>query len=241
MKSHQDASAPVSNTRCDFSQRFGVGSGTNALKTIALLGILFAVLSAPVNPAHAIILRFDYTGNEFEFVEGPYTTSDKIMGYFVAEMPALENAYEEYTSNVTDYSFTDGIQTISQSDPPPHRFFGFTTNASGDLIEWAIYLGSYSSPEFQIQIVNLRIAIPNQADIGSTDSDGLEVVDDVCIGGAAGLPVLPYSDEYGCNLGNPGSLKQRSSKLFLSPRTLPLFLPGLAGIALMGWKRRAWT
>ena len=84
---------------------------------------------------------YTYTGNVFQTVLAPYTTSDFVSGYFTLTSPLPVNMAESAITPVS-YSFTDGVQTFSSASPPPEVTFNIGTDASGNIDQWVIQLDS---------------------------------------------------------------------------------------------------
>jgi len=84
----------------------------------------------------AVPTTYQYTGNPFTFVTGPYTTS-----MFVTVMVTL--AHPLHTNmplthvNPTAFTFFDGVQTLDITNSHPNSVaFDFATNANGEIILW---------------------------------------------------------------------------------------------------------
>ncbi len=81
-------------------------------------------------------VTYDYTGQDFTFVLGSYTTSDSVTGSFTVAS-ALAANLSQATIVPISFSFSDGVHTItSANDFNPG--FGVSTNSVGDLTGWAI-------------------------------------------------------------------------------------------------------
>jgi hypothetical protein len=116
--------------------------------------ILFSFLILTL-PAMASPVTYTYSGNDFEVVTGPYSTSDSISGFFSVASALPDNlAFTPDDVTLTSYSFTDGVQTFSSISPPTNVFFEIGTDASGNINKWDITLGS-SSPDNSLSTFSL--------------------------------------------------------------------------------------
>ena len=82
--------------------------------------IFFAVLLLGVFVASAKAdTVYSYVGDTFRFVQGVYTQVDRITGSFVLSgsfVPVAVTGPQLVTSSVVSYNFTDGHQTLTQSN-----------------------------------------------------------------------------------------------------------------------------
>lgn len=103
------------------------------IPSIALLTALFLPLSALADT-----YTYTYTGNDFTVVQGSYTLSDSITGEFTLSAPLADNLTTLTGITPVSFSFSDGIQTLTQADAPSS--FSVETNSSGMITEWYILL-----------------------------------------------------------------------------------------------------
>jgi len=114
-----------------------------------LMAALLLCCAMLVLPASVFGATYTYTGNflgpdpPYTFYP-PYTTSDVVTGYFSLNTPLADDLpnMTNITSLVTDFSFTDGVQTFNQSDSLMFEAFEVATNSQGAIDAWAIELGS---------------------------------------------------------------------------------------------------
>ena len=66
----------------------------------------------------AVPTTYQYTGNPFTFVTGPYTTSDFVTGMVTLAGPLPPNMPSPVTP--TAFTFSDGVQTITNLTPRLH-------------------------------------------------------------------------------------------------------------------------
>ena len=83
-------------------------------------GIFFAVLLIGVFVASAKAdTVYSYVGDTFRFVQGVYTQVDRITGSFVLSgsfVPVAVTGPQLVTNGVVSYNFTDGHETLTQSN-----------------------------------------------------------------------------------------------------------------------------
>jgi hypothetical protein len=96
--------------------------------------VLFvALLTLPV-AMKADTYTYTYTGHDFTTVHSPYTT-----GELTLSAPLATNL--SFTSPVSSlsFSFSDGVQTITDFNSPVYAFY-FQTDGSGAITEWNIFI-----------------------------------------------------------------------------------------------------
>jgi hypothetical protein len=123
------------------------------MKTLKNALLALGLVSLTAANVHAVA-TYTYKGNTFEAgtVSDPYTTSMFVSGSFTLADPLDSNlALTEVTP--LSYSFTDGVQTLteSNSDVVAGLGFAFATGAAGKITEWSVYL---YAPSQQIQTSN---------------------------------------------------------------------------------------
>lgn len=89
-------------------------------------------------PARADVI-YTYTGNDFTNTFSPYNTNDSITGYFTVSQPLGDNLSEESISPLA-FSFTDTVDTVTNSDSYSQEILYISTNAEGDISGWEISL-----------------------------------------------------------------------------------------------------
>jgi hypothetical protein len=122
-------------------------------KTIVTGMILFCGLQF----AARADVTYTYTGSEFGvdadccgFATSPYSLTDNVSGSFtVAAALGDSMSFTDITSNVTSFSFSDGVQTLTNLSALPDVTFEVGTDASGNIDAWFINLEN-PSPYVQI-------------------------------------------------------------------------------------------
>jgi hypothetical protein len=119
--------------------------------------VFAAALSAMLPASSSADVIYTYTGNVFTTASAPYTTADSVTGYIDVTVAA--------------FSFSDGVNTITNVNKVSDNI-NFTTDASsGAVISWSISLtGSLGSINTDcVGQCSLQNVIPNGADV-VTDS-----------------------------------------------------------------------
>lgn len=104
------------------------------------LWLACALMLLAVLPAFAD--TYTYTGNDFTQVYGTegYTTSDDVHGYFDSPTPLMAGqTYDFYF--LPTFSFTDGVQTIDQSNAKADFFF-LATDSHDVISNWLFIVDS---------------------------------------------------------------------------------------------------
>jgi len=82
--------------------------------------------------------RYTYTGNLFTQADPPYTTSDRIAGFFDVAIPLDPfMARTDIAHLVTAFSFSDG-QVVHNALNSTLCYFGIATDGAGHIIDWSI-------------------------------------------------------------------------------------------------------
>jgi len=135
-------------------------------KTIVTGLILFCGLQS----ARADV-TYSYTGDTFGFdsdccgyASSPYTLSDNVSGSFTLAAALGDSmSLTDITPDVTSFSFSDGVQTLTNASGLPDITFEVGTDASGNIDAWFINLEN-PSPFVQI----FTESTPNREDGGSS-------------------------------------------------------------------------
>jgi hypothetical protein len=212
---------------------------TRYLGAAALL--MFAAWS--ITSANAAV-TYTYTGNPFTTLvtDGPtsppqlYTTTDFVSGSFVLPSPLAANLNDGFVSP-TSFHFSDGVQTISDSNVfPLSRVFEFSTDASGKIVAWTVNLGSIT-PSIDAQILTSTSLFPGPPPSGPVD------LGEQILCGPNPLPfgcVLggdPFYRIDGIVNGSPGTWAVSNTVPELS--TWAMMLLGIAGVGFAAHRRTA--
>jgi len=106
-------------------------------KIISLLAVTItaALLSQPMFAD----ITYTYTGNPFTDVTGPpYTTSDRVTGTVTLASPLGINLPFGTAVTPLAFSFSDGVQTITNLNANPGSIFEFGTGPTGAITGWGI-------------------------------------------------------------------------------------------------------
>jgi hypothetical protein len=89
---------------------------------------------------------YQYTGQVFTTVTPPYTTSEKVTGSFVVATPLPHfMPSTTVTSSLVSFSFTDGVQTRTETSSVVCDF-RVATDGVGNITQWSIYLTEAPHP-----------------------------------------------------------------------------------------------
>ncbi len=153
-------------------------------------------------------IMFDYQGNNFTNVVSPYSTGDNVSGWIELASELQANA-NDLTLAPVAFSFTDGVQTITNLNALIATFNDVDTDIDGLPVEWNIQLcidaGCSTNAIETIDALGLRI---------DTATSG-------------GVTVLVSDD--------PGSWEYKTVP---EPATISLVGIGLAGLACLRRRKR---
>jgi hypothetical protein len=185
------------------------------MKTFNRLGLAIvcaAALSAMLPASSRADTIYTYTGNGFTFAISPYTLTDSVSGWIDLSAP-LGNSVGPLNITPVAFSFSDGVQTITNNDViSPHFFFDdIKTNSSGDIVGWDV----------SVQSIAGGIIVTQDDGIGSQR-------DQAGVLGVGGF-------EVDASVINPGSWVVTTTPV---PAALPLFTSGLGVLGLLGWRRK---
>jgi hypothetical protein len=148
---------------------------------------------------------YTYTGNDFiNYHTSPFTASDSISGWFTLSSPLADNLSSLTYITPVSFSFTDGVDTITNQTHHIGYSFGFVTNASGAITQW---------------------------NIGISDQLGNQIAPVNETGYSMDLAYTFFALG-GYENGNPGTWsEENSSSVTPEPSALVLFATGLMGLA----------
>jgi hypothetical protein len=101
--------------------------------------IIAAQLSQPM---FATPITYTYTGNPFTFVQGAYTTSDKVTGSVTLSSPLVPNMVLTMVTPLA-FSFFDGFQTFTNSNADIVSI-SFATGPTGAITQWDAVVAKFS-------------------------------------------------------------------------------------------------
>jgi hypothetical protein len=116
-------------------------------------GFVLGVVLSSCTAVTAEAATCTYTGNDYTSVcivpiaggcntGSPYTTSDSITGEIALTSPLAGNLAAFAVSNISSYSFNDGIGTMWNPTDSTVNTFQVGTNSQGDITTWELLLVS---------------------------------------------------------------------------------------------------
>jgi len=134
---------------------------------IGLAGASFAMLlAASPRPARADVV-YTYTGNDFTSVSGSYNTTDSLDGSMTFTT-ALASDLDDAELYPTSFTFSDGVQTITNSTATNSVYIEVSTDAAGIIDSWYMYFPNPGSGNYIETIANSQGSLTE--DVGSTSS-----------------------------------------------------------------------
>lgn len=176
------------------------------VQTLAMLAALFLPLPMMADTTYY------YTGTDFGLATGSYTTSDSINGWFSVASPLPANLNDagnlyDITALVTAFSFSDGVQTLTNSTPGVQSQFAVVTDGSADISAWLF---------------------------GASISDAGGTIDEIA---SMGMPpfaeeyaFIDYSNDEGITLTS-GTWSETPPSVTPEPSSIVLLLTSMAGFA----------
>ena len=133
-------------------------------KIISLLAV--TITAALISQPMLADITYEYTGNPFTNVSGPYSTSDFVTAMVTLATPLKANMpLTEVTPLALAWSLSDGVQTLTNLNAFPNFFF-FATGPTGMITEWRMQVFGEAPGDTIASFNNL----PTQ-DIGATETD----------------------------------------------------------------------
>ena len=102
-----------------------------ALTAVVALSVAYA---ASVQAA-----TYQYTGNPFTTANAPYTTSDFVSGMLTLASPFAPNMPLTFVTP-TAFTFSDGVQTLTNLTPSIAFLFQFGTGPTGAITQWNVII-----------------------------------------------------------------------------------------------------
>jgi PEP-CTERM motif len=132
------------------------------LRRFALLSSFLMLVTLP-----AMATTYTYTGNPFTTAAAPFTTSDSISGSFTTSSPIAPNTGNFSSGpfgpsvlavpilDVTSFSFSDGVDTITDTSPGiATPILNFATDGSGNILAWQVDISLFSGADIFFSFQN---------------------------------------------------------------------------------------
>jgi hypothetical protein len=178
------------------------------LKLTSILLCCGLACSASITTANATT-TYTYTGHPFDVFFPDYTASDFVSGSFTLSSPLPSDQPATTLVTPISFSFTDGLQTVTQANViASFTTFDIGTDSSGNINLW------------DVTVFNSNCPITSACEI-STQRDMAGAEDQVNFNPGVGLGFTP-----GVWTTTP------------LPAALPLFATGLGALGLLGWRRK---
>jgi PEP-CTERM motif len=124
---------------------------------VVLCGLILAALSVTSALADTM---YTYTGNPFTGGDGPtglptapFSSNDFVSGSFTVSTALAPNMIPDTPITPTSFSFSNGVSTLTNSDPLFVLDFFGGTDATGSLTSWFIAM---ASADETIQIITIH-------------------------------------------------------------------------------------
>ena len=194
----------------------------HGLLAFGLLGTVFLAAEAQAQASYS------YTGHQFELVRGAYTTNDKVVVSFSLPSPLAPGSTTDITGSVTSYSFSDGVQTLTQ-DNSALITGSITTDGSGAPLVWSLAAfetplpDTVGDPLYGITLSRTDTHVVTES--GIRDFPCLSVTAGVCLGFNPGDPTVGETGRFGPATAAP------ARPWAVNVNAVPV--PALGGLALL--------
>ena len=112
---------------------------------LALTAVAALLVGYPAS-VQAVPTTYTYTGNPFTTANGPYTTSMYVSGMLTLAAPLAPNMVFQQVTPPLTFSFSDGVQTITNLNATGNSIFAFATGPSGEITQWRVVVLTGAGP-----------------------------------------------------------------------------------------------
>lgn len=111
-----------------------------------LKGALSAIVGTVfIQSAHAA--SYEYNGANFLYSIDRYDTSLNLSGSIELADPLAANlSGADILADLTDWTFTDGVDVYTPANATMDAFFNIDTNATGDIVDWDFSFSDANAP-----------------------------------------------------------------------------------------------
>ena len=109
---------------------------------------LLLTASLWISDAQAVTYVYTYTGPNFDTSVTPYTNDMSVSGTFSLDSPLAPDLQgAEIYSELLSWAFTNGVNSYSSDAPVNNQTVTFSTDSSGEIIDWGVLFASPNSGE----------------------------------------------------------------------------------------------
>jgi hypothetical protein len=205
---------------------------------VAFAAAFFISLGAGALTTAKATTVYTYTGNDYTSIvdnllpSGTYTTSMSVSVTFTLANPLAANlpVLTDITVDVLSFSFFDGRNTLTNATAVDD-LFSVGTDMAGNIVLWNVAADNGDPTSIGEKAFLIETLFPGNG----LDFD--QALIDECVFAVAGT-CTNFLFDVGSNTDHPGHWARTDLPNVPLPGALPLFASGLAGLGLLGWRRK---